>query len=221
MRIGDLRDRIRIETPTAGAWAVFAVVWANVIAGPDLRLPSESPSSPLAMPGDVLFCTIRYNGGVARGMRIRRGSDTLVVYQNVDVDGRRLWSKIVCERFYSYVTRHDATLGAVLAQGASITFTNPQTAATYQSATDTPNSPAIQATVAGVAMQDPGDQQAYVPNTVKQGETLKLLFVPSTYGEFPQPGATAAWAGNDYSLASLEAIAPDGVALGAHVVLTR
>lgn len=226
---GDLRDRIRIERFTAGAWVLVAVLWANVVPGPpprpELAHDAQSAASEAAERFDIVTRYRTDLGDDSKALRVRRGADTLIVLQAVrDVDGTRRWSKLVAERFVSYVTRHDAMLARVALQGAAITFSKPTTssnnAATYESGSDTAATPPATTVVSGRAMAA-SDSRSYEANSNVQQAVLELLFVPDIYGTLPAPGATATWNGVDIVIATVGAIAYDGVAIGARIAMER
>lgn len=220
---GELTDRIRLERFTTD-WALDSVVSAKVAPGAAPGVPGPDPAAVALEHGNAHAITVRYRSDLTRGMRVRWGSETLIVYAVSDLDGRRLWSLLGAESFLAYATRHDALLGRVAIGGAAITFTKPTTSsntpATYDSNSDTPAAPPNETTVSGMAVEDSAEQ-TYAPSSQVQTATRTLLFVPTTYGELPEPGATCTWAGDGATIVSVDPIAPNGVPIGARVVIGR
>lgn len=218
MRAGQLRHRIRVERAIAGRWAVFASVSANVVAqsGAPAEGAATAPTS-----GDSYAIAIRYRTDLTRAMRIRWGAETLVIRSVIDVDGRRRESKIAAESWLSYATRHDVAIVDVLQRGAAITFTNPATAAHYDSSSDTSAAPPDDDTIAGVAVEDDDDVETYAAEKLVREKSVTLRFVPNVYGDMPRAGATCLWGGKDYSVIAVKPTSPDGVPIAARVVVSR
>lgn len=103
--------------------------------------------------------------------------------------------------------------------GASVTFTQ-QTPGVYNEATDTFTGAAT-VTVAGSAMEIAGDPDTYAALELVQSEAPTLLFSASTYGALPGLGASVTWGGAAYTVRSVDALAPDGVAILATIVVAR
>ena len=103
--------------------------------------------------------------------------------------------------------------------GASVTFTQ-QTPGVYDEATDTFTGAAT-VTVAGSAVEVGGDPNVYAALELVQSEAPTLLFSSSTYGALPALGASVTWGGAVYTVRSVDAVAPDGVAILATIVVAR
>ena len=99
----------------------------------------------------------------------------------------------------------------------SVTFTH-VAPGTYDATTDTWTSP-ITTTVTGNAMQVRGDPETYKALGLVEYEAPTLLFVPSTYGEVPEPGYTVEWASTTYTVKSVQPLQPDGYVILAKVVI--
>ena len=225
-RISDLRDRVRIEALSGAAWALQCVVSAAVL--PIAPRPASALAASLAavpafaQAGSAFEITIRYRTDLTRAMRIRRGSDVLVITSIDDVDGQRLWLKILCETFLTYATRHDTALAAAVREGAPITFTRSTTsstnAATYDPNSDTLATPVATTTISGYAIEDVG-QREYQPGLTHSVRKV-LTFIPTTYGDLPAEGASCIWGGETLVVEKVEPIAPDAVVMGAKVTVT-
>lgn len=226
MRLGDLRERIRIETFSANRWALVGVVSARVLPGPmPVLAPVADPVAAIAQVGNAYTVTLRHRTDLARGMRVRWGASTLFVqYVVEDIDGLRKWSQVTCETFLAYASRHDALIGSVVLNGGPITFSVPESSATsYDSATDTSSSPPNPTLIVGSFqfLDAKGAPVAYTPNTTSETASPVMLFVPATIGQLPGPSATATVAGVDYVVQSVNPIAPDGVPIAAYVTVAR
>ena len=224
--IGDLSDRITLETFNGASWATPLVLWAMVV--PVAPRPASALAKSLAtvpafaQAGSAYEITVRYRTDLSRAMRVRRGSDVLVI-TSIDPDQDRRWLTILCETFLSYAVRHDTALAAAVREGSPITFTKPTTSSndrtTYDSGTDTAASPVATTSVSGYAIEDVGSR-AYESGTLIESATRTLLFVPTTYGDLPEEGAVATWAGERVAAERVEPIAPDGVPIGARVAVS-
>lgn len=103
--------------------------------------------------------------------------------------------------------------------GAAVTFTL-TAPGTYTESTDT-FSAGSTTTVAGYAVEVPGDPRAYAALELIQRDARTLLFASSTYGSTPGLGATLTWAGATFTVRSVQRVAPDGTAVVSTVVVAR
>lgn len=79
-------------------------------------------------------------------------------------------------------------------------------------------------TITGDAFQrTTGDPETYRNLGLIQSQAPTLLFVPTTYGQVPQPGDTAPWpaGGDTFTVRDVRVIAPDGVVIAAYVVIAQ
>jgi len=113
------------------------------------------------------------------------------------------------------VAKHLKALQRVKEVGVAVTFTrfeqsyDPE-ADTFGARTDT--------SVPGWCVEDIGSRQVVGDVTSRTEEsTIKLLFVPDTYGGMPLTGDRVTWAGETRTVKSVDPIRPAGVALAAHV----
>lgn len=102
----------------------------------------------------------------------------------------------------SYATEWASALADVQAAGAAISF-------------------AGASTVPGYAIRTRGNPQKYAALKLVESEAPTLFFVPSTYGDTPDLNALATFGGTEYAVVSVEPVAPDGVAIAAHVIVGR
>jgi hypothetical protein len=101
----------------------------------------------------------------------------------------------------------------------AITFTRTSQGA-YDPETDlaTPST----STVTGVAVRGRGDPDRYAALGLVESTAPTLVFIPTTYGELPAPGDTTTWpatGGSDYTVRDVTPFSPDGVAIGAFVII--
>jgi len=101
----------------------------------------------------------------------------------------------------------------------AITFSN--TTWTYDAATDTDTTP-VTVTLSGNAMQVKGDPEVYRTLALIESEAPTLFYAPGTYGDdAPGVGWTVTWADVQYTVRSVETLAPDGVVITARIVIGR
>lgn len=101
----------------------------------------------------------------------------------------------------------------------SITFTW-STPGTYDGETST-WSGGGETTVTGSAIRVRGNPETYRNLGLIEADAPTLLFIPTTYGELPEPGYTVTWANVEYTVKDVSMIGPDGVAIGAKIVIAR
>lgn len=77
------------------------------------------------------------------------------------------------------------------------------------------------ATVSGYAIERPGERKDYGAGGLTQQDTRTLEFVPDTAGEEPARGATLSWAGQTYTVASVDPKTISGTVKGSVLVITR
>lgn len=97
-----------------------------------------------------------------------------------------------------------------------ITFTR-NTQSAYDPETDT--SSTSETTITGVAIRVPGDPKRYAALGLVESDAPTLQFVPTTYGNTPEPGDTVTWANETYTVRDVEPVAPDGVTILARVII--
>ena len=123
----------------------------------------------------------------------------------------------------SYATQHASALAKVTAKGAAVTFSK-TTQGSYDATTDTAT-PST-ATVAGYAIRVPaagtrGGPDIYSRLGLVESQAPMLLFVPTTYGETPEVGATCSWSGATLTVRDVDPLALDGTTLLANVVISE
>lgn len=93
---------------------------------------------------------------------------------------------------------------------------------TYDESTDRMTS--VTTSVTGSGTQIKGDPHIYKALGLRLWEAPTLLFGATTYGDVPAPGDTVTWpatGGSVYTVRDVQPIAPDGVVIGAHVVIAK
>jgi len=103
--------------------------------------------------------------------------------------------------------------------GASVTFTLAGQG-TYDPLTDT-TTPGADVVITGAAVRVKGNPIVYQRLSLIEGEAPTLFFTPDNYGDVPALDAVVTWGGIDYTVKSVDPIAPDGVAIAARVVVAR
>ena len=114
----------------------------------------------------------------------------------------------------SYAGVHSRSYSLVGRKGASVTFTKLTT--TYTAETNT--STVASSTISGVAVEDSKDKRVS-PGGLTEARGLVVYFVPSTFGDEPEEGATCSWGGTSYTVTSVKSVAPDGTSIGSYVGL--
>jgi hypothetical protein len=118
-----------------------------------------------------------------------------------------------------YTQDHANALADVLAAGQSVTFTL-TAIGTYTESTDAQGAPVV-TTVTGGAVAEKGSLTQYEAMGLTHTDARTLFFVPTTYGSVPALQSVVSWGGSSYVVKRVEAVDPDGTALGAHVVVSR
>jgi len=101
----------------------------------------------------------------------------------------------------------------------STTFTF-STPGTYDPETDTHTTPTT-TTITGSAIQVRGDPEVYKALSLIESEAPTILWVPTTYGQAPEPGYTVTWSNTEYTARNVRTIQPDGVPIMSYVVIAR
>lgn len=114
----------------------------------------------------------------------------------------------------NYAGVHSRSYTLVMKKGESVTFTKQDL--DYVASSDV--STVSTSSVAGVAVQDKGGS-SLASGSLSTSKGLVLYFVPQTIGDEPTQGSTCTWAGVDYSVSSVESVAPDGTVIGSYVEL--
>jgi hypothetical protein len=116
-----------------------------------------------------------------------------------------------------YASDHAGALTDVTTAGAAVTFSLD----TRVEQTDGTFTSDATSTVSGVAIEDGGDAKEYERLGLTPHEAPRLFWVPSTYGETPEPGMTCTWAGLSYTARSVKPFRPDGTTVFAYVIISR
>lgn len=107
-----------------------------------------------------------------------------------------------------YSTTHGNALSLVRRKGAAATFT------TTSVGTEDPLTGLFTAgsesTVAGQAVRVAGDPKVYEQLSLVEENAPTLLFVPTTFGDAVDLGATVTWGSTEYTVRQANPIAPDG-----------
>jgi len=118
-----------------------------------------------------------------------------------------------------YADDHASAVAAIAAAGVPVTFS--RVGLLVYDATSDNSYPAAPTLIAGYAVRVKGNPLKYQALSLVQSEAPALLFAPSVLGGLPLPGDTVTWAGADYTARDVEPEAPDGVAIGATVIVAR
>lgn len=119
----------------------------------------------------------------------------------------------------SYTDDATGALADLTDAGASVTFTQ-QTPGVYDAATDTFTGAAT-VTVAGSAVEIPGDPDTYAALELVLLQARTLLFSASTYAALPALGASVTWGSAVFTVRSVDSVAPDGNAIISTIVVAR
>jgi len=117
----------------------------------------------------------------------------------------------------TFAVEHAGALEDIRANGQAVTFAS--TTMVYDAANDTSTSSTT--SVAGYAMEVGGDPKQYERLSLKEEDTLTLLFAATTYGQLPALGSQVTWASKIYTVRHVKKVAPDGTAIIARVVVSR
>lgn len=118
----------------------------------------------------------------------------------------------------NYSTAHATALARVqppVGAAANVTRVVP---GTYDPATDRSTGDTM-ATLAGYAIDVPGNPDTYRALSLVQSSAPSLFWVPLTYGDLPKPGDTMQWRGATMTVKDVTALAPDGVAIAATIIV--
>lgn len=94
---------------------------------------------------------------------------------------------------------------------------------TYDPETDTFTTPTT-TTVTGSAIKvraSSAEVERYRGLGLQVEEMVTLFFTPETYGDTPTVGSTVEWAEVEYTVRTVETIAPDGVTIAARIGVSR
>ena len=100
----------------------------------------------------------------------------------------------------------------------AVTFTR-TAQGNYDAATDT--AALATSTITGTAVQVPGQPHRYAQLGLVESEAPTLIFIPTYYGETPEPGDVVTWASQEYTVRDVQRWAPDGVTIGASIVIEQ
>lgn len=118
-----------------------------------------------------------------------------------------------------YVAEHQNVLADLAWAGAPVTFAR-SVLGGYNPATDSVGTATITA-VTGNAIRVAGDPMVYQALGLVQSEAPTLFFAPDNYGDVPLPGDSVTWSCQSYTAKDIRPIAPDGVAIAAHIIIAR
>lgn len=76
-------------------------------------------------------------------------------------------------------------------------------------------------TVVGVAMRVQGDPHRYQALGLVESKAPTLYFVPTTYGQTPEPGDTVTWESEEYTARDVLPLAPDGVTIACRIIIEK
>ena len=103
----------------------------------------------------------------------------------------------------------------------AVTFTR-TTQGSYDPETD--SATLSTTTVVGTAVRGAGNPKRYQALGLVESDAPTLIFVPTTYGQFPEPGDTVVWpptGGSTYTVRDVENISPDGVSILSRVIVEK
>lgn len=100
----------------------------------------------------------------------------------------------------------------------AVTFTR-VTHGTYDPETDTATPTTT--TITGTAIRSVGDPHRYAALGLVESQAPTLFWVPTTYGDTPEPGDTVVWQSTTYTARDVTVIAPDGVTIAARVIVEK
>lgn len=116
-----------------------------------------------------------------------------------------------------YSAEHARAYRQVTRKGTDVVF-NPSDSDTYSGSGEWTDGASD--TIAGKAVEIPGDPAEYEPLELIGKDAATLMFVPTTIGSIPQQGFTATWAGKVRTVKQSFPFRPAGVAIMAKVILT-
>lgn len=115
---------------------------------------------------------------------------------------------------FGYEEEHRSALADFRAAGAAVTFTE-------RARTETPTtgvSTVADTTIPGYAVRVRGEPDTYARLGLVAHRSVTLLFVPTTYGLRPSPGATFDWQSLLHTVREAKPVAPDGAPILSRVV---
>lgn len=118
-----------------------------------------------------------------------------------------------------YARQHATALAKVQAKGSPLTFTL-TTPGAEDIATGHRAAPAT-ASVTGFAVRVRGKPLTYQRLALIESEAPTLEFVASTYGPRPALNSVVQFGGDDFTVADVDPLAPDGTAIISRVVVKR
>lgn len=74
-------------------------------------------------------------------------------------------------------------------------------------------------TITGTAVRIPGQAHRYAQLGLVESNAPTLIFIPTYYGQTPEPGDVVTWQSQNYTVRDVQPWGPDGVTLGASVVI--
>lgn len=119
-----------------------------------------------------------------------------------------------------YARTHASALAKVQAKGGAADFTV-TTAGTEDA--NGQRSGDVTTTTPGFATEDydTGNLSAYEQQKLVSVTTLRLFWVPTTYGQVPPKNAKVLWGGQTYTVVSSDPYSPDGTPIFAYVVVSK
>jgi hypothetical protein len=119
----------------------------------------------------------------------------------------------------SYTAVHARALLQVKRKGAPVTFTL-SNAGVPNGLTGVPTG-AASSSVAGHAVQTPGNPERYRALQLVETHAITLIFAPSTRPQMPALGATFTFGGVKWTVKAVDPVAPDGDGIVATVIGAR
>ena len=116
-----------------------------------------------------------------------------------------------------YAADHAGALADLAEAGAAVTFAL-TTPGTYDAAADAFTTP-VTSSVTGSAIKVSGRPKQYQALNLVESQAPTLLFAPTTYGSLPALGASVTFGSTTYTVRDVDAVAIDGTAIIAYVVV--
>ena len=98
----------------------------------------------------------------------------------------------------------------------AVTFTR-TSQGSYDAATDT--AALATSTITGTAVRVPGNPHRYAALGIVESKAPTLIFIPTLYGQTPEPGDVVTWESQEYTVRDVIPFGPDGVTIGASIVI--
>lgn len=121
----------------------------------------------------------------------------------------------------NFAPDHASALADVQANGAAVTFTKKTQSYNAETGEMTPTT----TTVAGHAIRTRprsiNDQRMYEQLGLVESDAPMLLFVPTTFGDRVELGATVPWGGETYTVRNVDPLSPDGNVILSKVVVSQ